>query len=90
MGVKVRQIPKESGNWYVVVTHKGERRALKMSNEKAAEKKAEWIRKRLSNLSDREVFTPRRKKPALTPGQYADTWKDGHVENNLKWNSKRY
>lgn len=36
MSVKVRQIPKDSGSWYVVVTHKGERRAQKMSNEKAA------------------------------------------------------
>ena len=90
MGVKVRQIPNDSGNWYVVVTCKGERRAQKMSNEKAAEKKAEWIQKRLSNLSDKEVFTPRKKKPALTFGEYADKWQKGHVENNLKWNSKRY
>jgi hypothetical protein len=61
-----------------------------MSNEKAAEKKAEWIRKRLDNLSDKEVLTPRRKRSALTLEEYADTWKDGHVKNNLKWNSKRY
>jgi integrase len=90
MGVKVRQIPKASGNWYVIVTHNGERRAQKMSSEDAAEKKAEWVRKRLTSSSDKEAFTPRRRKSALTLGDYADTWKDGHVENNLKWNSRRY
>jgi len=90
MGVKVRQIPKDSGNWYVIVTHRGERRAQKMNSEEKAHSKAEWIRKRLNNLSDKEAFTPRKRKPALTLGDYADTWKDGHVENNLKWNSKRY
>jgi integrase len=90
MGVKVRQIPKASGNWYVIVTHNGERRAQKMSSEDAAEKKAEWVRKRLNSSSDKEAFTPRKRKPALTFGDYADTWKAGHVENNLKWNGRRY
>jgi integrase len=90
MGVKVRQIPKDSGNWYVVVTHKGERRAQKMSSEEAAEKKAEWVRKRLQSSSDKEAFTPRRKTPSLTLGAYADKWEAGHVANNLKWNSRRY
>jgi len=90
MGVKVRQIPKDSGNWYVVVTHRGERRAQKMSSEEKAEKKAEWVRKRLGSLSDNEVFTPTKKKPSLTLGEYADTWEEGHVETNLKWNTKRY
>ncbi len=90
MGVKVRQIPKDSGNWYVVVTHRGERRAQKMSSQEAAEKKAEWVLKRLGSSNDREAFAPRKKKPALTLGDYADTWKDGYVENNLKWNTRRY
>lgn len=75
MGVKVRQIPKDSGNWYVVVTRNGERRAQKMSSEEAAEKKATWVRKRLNSSADKEAFTPRKKKPALTLGDYADTWR---------------
>src|SRR3972149_11216047 len=90
MGVKVRQIQKGSGNWYVVVTHKGERRAQKMKNEEAAEKKAVWVRKRLGSLSDAEAFTPRKRKAGPTLGDYADTWTEGHVETNLKWNTKRY
>lgn len=90
MGVTVRQIPPDSGDWYICVTHKGERRHQKMKNEEAALKKAEWVRKRLGNLSDAGAFTPKKKKPILTLGDYADTWKDGHVEKNLKWNSKRY
>jgi hypothetical protein len=74
----VRQIPKGSGNWYVVVTHNGERRAQTTSSEEAEEKKGSWVRKRLSDLSDKEVFTPRKKKPALILGEYGDKQERPH------------
>jgi len=45
MGVKVRQRPKDSGIWYVVIDHRGFRHSRKIGDDKAlAEKVAEAAR----------------------------------------------
>ena len=48
MGVKVRQRPKNSGIWYLVIDHKGERRSKKVGpNKKKAEEIADIVRANL-------------------------------------------
>ncbi|MDA2934714.1 site-specific integrase [Acidobacteria bacterium AH-259-D05] len=48
MGVKVRERPKGSGIWYLVIDHKGERRSKKVGpNKKKAEEVADIVRANL-------------------------------------------
>jgi len=93
MAARVVQIPKGSGRWYVSVNHRGDRKVRKAENQKEAEKIAreinETIRAEKAGVL-REDFSLKVAKDRVTFEDFSKTWLEGHVETNLKWNSRRY
>ncbi len=82
MGVLVRELPKGSGNWYVMVNYKGHRRARKMTSKASAETQARKIGKK---IDDGKFELPSESRgAAITLGAYAEKWMAGHVEKNLR------
>jgi integrase len=76
MGVKVREKPKYSGNWWIFIDHQGRRKAKKIGKDKrVAEAVAKKIEAKLA-LNGMGVFPEKEtKKPeASTFEEYAATW----------------
>lgn len=69
MGVLVREKPKGSGQWYVLINHKGNRRSKKVGDRVSANKVAKEVRQMLAK-GDLGMFKP--KCPSLK--KYADGW----------------
>ncbi len=86
MGVKVREIPKESGNWYLVIDHRGERRSKKVGRSKeAAEKVAEQVRANL--LLGRPLLGKGDKPTVPTLNQYYARFKERYMKTAIKESS---
>jgi integrase len=85
MGVKVREKPKNSGNWWVFINHQGRRKAKKIGNKRAAEEVARKIEAKLA-LSGMELFSDQetQKSKASTFEEYAATWIDVIVPATCK------
>jgi len=86
MGVKVREIPKQSSNWYLVIDHKGERRSKKVGRSReAAEKVAEQVRANL--LLGRPLLGKGDKPPVPTLNQYYARFKERYMKTAIKESS---
>jgi len=88
MGVKVREIPKQSGNWYIVIDHRGERRSKKIGPSKAAaEKVAEQVR---ANLVLGRPLLGKGDKPTVpTLGQYYIGFKERYMKTAIRESTSR-
>jgi integrase len=87
------QLPKDSGRWFVSVNHQGERKVRKAADRKEAEKIAREINEtlRAEKLGIvRKDFSLNVTRERVTLGDFSETWFKGHVEMNLKWNTRRY
>jgi integrase len=72
MGVRVREKPKGSGEWYIFISHKGKRRAKKVGrDEKIARRLAEKVKAKLV-LNELDVEKINKKSPTFK--EYAETW----------------
>jgi len=80
MGVKVREKIKGSGEWWIYIDHKGDRRANKVGSKRAALDLKTEIEKKIAAAE----FQIRLPGPVPTFGKYAEKWMEGHVRTNLK------
>jgi integrase len=78
MGVKVRERPKGSGEWWIFIDHKGKRKAKKVGSAEAALKAAKLIEAKLT-LGDVGV-ADREKPKAPTLKEYAELWLESYVK----------
>jgi integrase len=85
MGVVVREKVKGSGEFWIFVNYKGQRKARKVGDKKAAREVARRIEGKIAakefNLDTGDG------KPVITFKAYADKWMKGHVRANLKESS---
>lgn len=80
MGVKVREY--KPGAWWLLIDHKGQRKAKKIGSKKAAIEAAAKIE---AAIAAKTLNLPSAvDRPAITFGEYAETWMAGHVHMNLK------
>jgi integrase len=72
MGVKVREKPKNSGNWWIFIDHQGRRKAKKIGKKRVAEAVARQIE---AKLVLGELHLAEEKEPqAPSFGEYAKSW----------------
>ena len=68
MGVKVREKPKGSGNWWIFINHHGKRMSRTAGkNEKIAKEAAQYIESQLL-LGDLGIFNEKKQTPTLGKG----------------------
>jgi len=77
MGVKVREKVKESGVWWVFISHGGRRTSRKVGSEKAA---LEVARKIEAKLTLGEAFLQEKKPSVPTLEQYYETYEKPYLE----------
>lgn len=83
MGVKVREKPKNSGNWWVFIDHQGRRKAKKIGRDKrTAIAVAKQIEARLILGELRLTKEPENQAPTFE--EYAATWMDFNVPATCK------
>jgi integrase len=80
MGVKVREY--KPGAWWVLIDHKGQRKAKKIGSKKAALEAAAKIEAAIA-ADALDLPSPVKRPPTLF-GEYAETWMTGYVRTNLK------
>jgi len=86
MGVKVRERPKGSGIWWILIDHHGKRKAKKIGKDKRlAQEAAKKIGAKLTlgeiNLDDKST-----KPPTLL--EYIDGWRDSDGKRQIGWYEK--
>jgi len=85
MGVKVRERPKDSGQWWVFVNHRGLRKAKKCGPKKLANKVAEIME---ANLKlGRPLLGEKDKPPVPTLNQYYERFKERHMKTAIRESS---
>jgi len=85
MGVKVREKPKGSGNWWIFVSHQGKRKSKKIGKDKRlAQEIAKKIEAKLI-LGDFNIVTD--KPPCPTLKAYADRWMNTEAKLKIKRSS---
>jgi len=82
MGVRVREKVKGSGEWWVFVNHKGQRRAKKCGSKKAAEKVKERIEAKL--VLNHPLFDKTADPPLPTLATYYKGFERTHMRTTLK------
>jgi len=80
MGVKVREY--KPGAWWLLIDHKGQRKAKKIGSKKAAMEAAVKIEAAIA-ANTFHLPSPHERGPVLLK-EYAAKWMDGHVKTNLK------
>lgn len=85
MAVKVRERPKGSGVWWVLIDHKNKRKAKKIGrDEKVARVVAKKIEAKLT-LDDLGLLKD--KEPPVLFREYADKWLEGYAAAALKYST---
>jgi len=84
MGVKVREKVKESGVWWIFVSHGGRRTSRKVGSEKAALEVAKHIE---AKLTLGEAFLREKKPPAPKLVDYYERFKSRHMKTAIKESS---
>jgi len=88
MGVTVRERPEGSGVYWVYINHKGQRKAKKVGDKKAANAIAEKARERLVS-GDLGLIQEVKQAPIFR--DYALQWLNGHVKTSCKYSTwERY
>jgi hypothetical protein len=80
MGVKVREY--KPGAWWLLIDHKGQRKAKKIGSKKAAMEAAAKIEAAIA-ANTFHLPSPHERGPVLLK-EYAAKWMEGHVKTNLK------
>jgi integrase len=82
MGVKVREKPKGSGEYWIFINHQGKRKSKKIgADEKLANEVAEKIKAKLV-LGELEV--ERINGPSPTFKEYAELWLEGYIKSTKR------
>src|SRR5262245_38752438 len=77
MGVKVREKTKGSGVYWLFIDHKGQRKAKRVGDKRAAELAATKLRARLT-LGDESYFEEERRAPSFK--EAAEAWLNGQSQ----------
>ncbi len=80
MGVKVRE--RKPGEWWILIDHRGKRKAVKVGSEKAAKAKQVDLEKAL--LTGKLKLNPKEEPGSILFKKVAGRWLRDHVELNLK------
>src|SRR5262249_46258550 len=81
MGVKVREKEKDSGVYWIFISHRGKRTSRQIGTLKAANKVKEQIEARLKLGQD---ALPKEKPPIPTVEEYWDTFRKNYVDSALR------
>lgn len=87
---KVVELPPGSGRWYVRVHHNRERMVRKAGEGKKGKKAAQELAAEINEGIRRGEFNLPKPEDRMSFENYAKGWLTGHVERNLKTNSRRF